>query len=136
MQSKPSVFFILFGLALGGCDPTETAAPAEISLLGVDTLISTESGLLAQPVAMTVGSDGTLFVLDGQAAQVHRISNDGAILPSLGGEGSGPGEFQGPRTIQVRADTLWVVDGGNGRLQTLTTEGEPIATEWRRMAES
>jgi hypothetical protein len=128
MQSKPLVLLTLIGILLGGCDPAPTAAPAEIMLLEVDTLISTESGLLAQPVAMTVGSDGTLFVLDGQAAQVHRISSDGTILPSLGNAGSGPGEFQRPRTIRVRADTLWVIDGGNGRLQTLTTEGEPLST--------
>lgn len=119
---------ISLGVLMGGCDPAPASAPAEITLLGIDTLISTESGLLAQAAAMTVGSDGTLFVLDGQAAQVHRISSDGTLLPSLGQAGSGPGEFQRPRTIWVNADTLWVIDGGNGRLQALTTEGEPLSS--------
>ena len=128
MHRSLFIFLISLGYLAAGCDSPPSSAPAEITLSRVDTLISTESGLLAQPVAMAIGSDGTLFVLDGQAAQVHRISNDGTLLPSLGNAGSGPGEFQRPRTIRVNADTLWVVDGGNGRLQTLTTEGEFLST--------
>jgi len=79
-----------------GCESAPATSSPEITLLSVDTLISTESGLLSQPAAMVVGSDGTLHVLDGQSAQVHRVSPDGDLLPPIGSAGEGPGEFQRP----------------------------------------
>jgi uncharacterized protein (TIGR03663 family) len=42
----------------------------------------------------------------------------------LGGEGTGPGQFQQPRDIAVAEDgTLYVVDSGNHRIQHLETNG-------------
>lgn len=128
MNGKALGFLVVALVLISGCDSVQTTASEEVTLLGIDTLISTESGLLAQPVGMAVGTDGTVYVLDGQTAQVHRISPDGALLPSIGKTGEGPGEFQRPRTISVNSDTLWVIDGGNGRLQVLTTAGEPLST--------
>jgi sugar lactone lactonase YvrE len=126
MTPPRSLWFL--GFLMVACEPGPASTPAGISLLHVDTLISTASGLLAQPVAMAVGGDGTLFVLDGQAAQVHRISTDGTVLPTLGGLGSGPGELRRPSTLGVKGDTLWIVDAGNGRLQVWTADGRPIRT--------
>lgn len=113
---------------LGACGSHESAPPGEVTLSEIDTLITTQSGLLVQPVAMAVDREGTLLVLDGQMAQVHRVAADGSVLPSLGQQGSGPGEFQRPSALRLSGDTLWVIDSGNGRLQVLDIDGNSIET--------
>lgn len=125
------IHLLLFSLGLPALVATcgdETAHPRfeEISWSEVEVLISSESAVLAGPVDIAVGPDGTVFVLDGQDARIQPVDREGTLLSPIGGEGSGPGEFDSPSALYVAGDTLWVVDGGNGRLQALTPRGSFI----------
>lgn len=53
----------------------------------------------------------------------------GKLLAEIGTRGSGPGEFNLPRDIAVGPDgMLYVVDGGNFRVQVFDTEGKFVKT--------
>ena len=56
---------------------------------------------------------GIWFVLDRRGAQVHRISESGALLGSFGRRGEGPGELRRPLAIASHGDTVIVLDVGN-----------------------
>lgn len=68
-------------------------------------------------VASGITGGGMLLVYGG----------DGRVTRTIGRAGAGPGEF-GRRTslLIISGDTIHVVDDGNGRIQTLTGEGEFI----------
>lgn len=104
-------------------DDVADPLPEEVVWSNAETLISTESGLLAGPVDLAVGLDGTLYVLDGRDDLIQRVGPDGEILEPIGGSGSGPGELDGPVSFRVTGDRIRVVDRGNGRLQLLGTTG-------------
>ncbi len=92
----------------------------------VDTVVSTESGLLARASDLGLTRDGTLLVLDGGSHTLHLIAPDGSHLRTLGRMGAGPGEFSSPSSLAVQGDTVLVVDSRNGRLQTIALDGTPL----------
>jgi hypothetical protein len=59
----------------------------------VDTVVSTESGLLAMASDLALTGDGTLLVLDRNSHALHVIAPDGSHLRTVGRMGAGPGEF-------------------------------------------
>lgn len=61
------------------------------------------------------GPDGTLYILDQQASQVHAVDRDGRYAGPVGSEGQGPGEYQLPTglTVGPEGDVL-VRDTRNG----------------------
>lgn len=73
-------------------------------------------------------SDGRLAVLDAQAQELRIFSAGGAHLRTVGGAGSGPGEFgPGAGPVLVGAgDRLFVPDPLNQRLNRLTPGLEPL----------
>ena len=85
----------------------------------VSVIVATESEKLARPIDMVFDEDGLLWVLDYLAAQVLVLSPDGEPVRTIGRDGSGPREFKLPSAFALSQDTLRVVDGGNGRVQTL-----------------
>lgn len=59
--------------------------------------------------------DGTLAVLDCQAAEVRFSDAEGGFLEAVGGPGDGPGEFGRPsRLLAPTPGSLWVVDQARG----------------------
>ncbi len=58
----------------------------------------------------------------------HRVlvfnAKTGENLFNFGKRGSGPGEFNLPRAVAVGKDKLYVVDGGNFRIQIFDTKGK------------
>ena len=85
----------------------------------VSVIVSSESEILGRPTDMRVDESGRLWVLDYLAAHVLVLSADGELLETIGRDGSGPREFKRPGAFALSADTLRVVDTGNGRVQTL-----------------
>lgn len=79
------------------------------------------------PRGVGVGSNGTVYVLDGQVQVVERFASDGAYLGSIGRKGGGPGEFEFPTGVSVRGDTLLVRDFRKGGFARLRADGEPLA---------
>lgn len=74
--------------------------------------------------------DGRLVVLDQQAQEVRIFSPGGEHLRTVGGPGSGPGEFgnqAGPVLIGT-GDTLYIPDLSNQRVNRFTPDGEPLGS--------
>ncbi len=82
--------------------------------------------------SVTVDPKGDrIYVVDigGVASDAHRVrvfdAQDGKHLFDFGKRGSGPGEFNLPRDVAVgRDDLLYVVDGGNFRIQVFDRNGK------------
>lgn len=75
---------------------------------------------------MGILSDGRIAVLDQQGQHVKLFSPQGDYLATIGGPGSGPGEFgpgSGPLLVGP-GDSLFVPDLGNQRVNRLTPDGE------------
>jgi len=95
----------------------------EVEVLGGPD--AAQEALLAKPIALVCGPDGTRYVLDGKDARILRFGADGAFLGSFGRQGAGPGEFASPADLTILSDNnLLVADSGNSRLSRFTLEGE------------
>lgn len=63
--------------------------------------------------------DGTVAVIDERAMYVSYFDSDGEFLRTFGGPGDGPGEFNGPALLGLRADTLWIFDERQQRVTSV-----------------
>lgn len=82
---------------------------------------------LASNVPLAVNSNGVMFVLDGAAGAVYRISL-GQKAIRIGGKGWGPGEYLEPVAIGWLHDTLWVSDKRALRVTLVPAWGAGPAT--------
>jgi len=72
--------------------------------------------------------DDGVFVVDRQASKIHRLTLDGQTRVALGEPGAGPGQYRRiVDAVPTRAG-LFVVDGGNGRVEVLSADGEILAS--------
>ncbi len=79
------------------------------------------------PTGVATTPDGEIFVSDGYGnARIHRFDRSSRLLSSWGGRGTEAGMFAVPHFIEYEqgADTLWVCDRENDRIQIFTREGE------------
>ncbi|MDH3296973.1 MAG: TolB-like 6-bladed beta-propeller domain-containing protein [Gemmatimonadota bacterium] len=92
-----------------------------------------DGAALGLPMRLAVAGD-RLIVLDPLAAQaVHVLdARSGALLESFGSRGDGPGEFRGPRSVDVLpgGDAFWVHDLNRQR-STLFSVDPPETTAYR-----
>ena len=80
-------------------------------------------------------SNGRIVVGDAQASEVRFFDAAGRFLHSVGGRGSGPGEYTYfSRVVAYRADTLVVIDREGGRNTVLDPEGKYVRS-FRRTVE-
>lgn len=90
----------------------------------------------SRPAGLTVNPQGTkVFVVDtgGVKSDKHRIvvfdAQTGTFLYTISKRGSAAGELNLPREATIAADgNLYVVDGGNFRIQVFTQEGKYLRT--------
>ena len=120
---------VLLLSTLLACGDTGADGPVRSVVVGVQTVISTESELLAHPTDLTVDSRGRLYVLDGQNSQVVVLDSAGSMERQFGRPGAGPGELNRPAAIAVQGDTVVVLDSGNGRIQRWRTSGEFVGVQ-------
>lgn len=74
------------------------------------------------------GPDGELWIVDRRGARIVRVARDGGSGEDLLRRGRGPGEFQMPHALAVRADGhVLVGDVLNTNLQLLDPNGRLIA---------
>jgi hypothetical protein len=88
--------------------------------------------LLGDVSGLAVGSDGTVYVIDGQARELRAYDAEGRYQRTLAGPGEGPGELNDPSGggIAVLSDGRVVVrDPGNARLQVFSADGSE-SWEW------
>jgi hypothetical protein len=73
-----------------------------------------------------------LFVVSAGFAEETGTAQAGirfTFLASWGGEGSGPGQFKSPESLDVDpSGNLYVADTGNNRIQKLDAAGNPLAS--------
>ena len=93
-------------------------------------------GDINRPAGLGVRGDGTrVYAVDigGSSNETHRIvmynGKNGDLLSIIGKRGDKSGEFNLPRDVTVTPDgSMYVVDGGNFRVQKLDADGKFIST--------
>ena len=74
-----------------------------------------------------VASDGTIYVLDFQAAEVRVFDSDGQYLRTIARRGEGPGEITEANGIILSGDTLlWIHDHGKWTIIGVDLAGEEV----------
>ena len=92
------------------------------------------AGMFDRPAGLTVNRDGSrIYVVDtgGVSSDRHRItvidSKSGATIQTISSRGSEEGKLNLPRDATIGVDgNLYVVDGGNFRVQIFNSQGEYI----------
>lgn len=80
-----------------------------------------------EPNAVSVGSEA-VYVVDQAASQVHFVGLDGQPLGSVGRPGGGPGEYRRIVAAIPTAAGVFVVDGGNTRVDVLASSQATLAS--------
>ena len=78
---------------------------------------------LTQVGSAAVDRAGRLYVGQPRESVVKVFDPSGRLLRTLGRRGQGPGEFQLVGAIGLRADSLWVSDGGLRRVSLFSPDG-------------
>ena len=88
----------------------------------------TAEAILYQPTDVAVSADGTVFVADAGAHHIKVFEADGIWRHNLGGEGQGPGEFDGSDIrLTIAGGRLIAHDTGNDRFSVWTLDGAYVA---------
>lgn len=122
---KP-IIVILIVLFLTGCGRESTTPFEEYIVEGAETIISFEDDLLAAPVGIIYDNEGNLYIADVGLNQILAFSVKTGEHEIIGRQGQGPGEFNGPVRVQLKTDTLFIVDYMNHRIQIFDTGGNYI----------
>ena len=74
--------------------------------------------------AVTVDSNGAIWVLDKKKKRCAKLDEAGKVLTSFGGSGSGAGQFSNPTSIAVASSGLiFVADRGNRSVLVFRADG-------------
>ena len=77
--------------------------------------------------SVAIGSDGTVYAVESREKRIRVYSPDGRLLRSMGGAGSGPGEFRYAPTIGVIGDTIWALEMAARRITLFRRNGEIVS---------
>lgn len=104
-------------------------------LFRLGTLAEEGPELFGQVSAVSLGREGDLYVLDGQASEVRVFGADGTYRRTLGRLGEGPGELNRPAGMAVDSEgRLWVMNWGNARYTAFEASTGELHRETRRLA--
>lgn len=90
-----------------------------------------EKGQFARIRAMTLGTDGLLYVADACNHRVQVFTRDGEWVRMFGEAGEGEGELSYPYDVAFSpgpTPSLYVVEYGNQRVQKFTADGRSLGT--------
>ena len=85
------------------------------------------NGQLKYPTALTVDSNGDIWVVDNGNDRVEEFSETGSYVTQFGSKGSGNSEFIEPAAIAISEGSVYVVDQGNDRVEQFSTAGSYIS---------
>jgi len=84
-----------------------------------------EYSVLDRPMALTLDSEGRIFIVDAVNHRVVVYNRDGELLWTFGEPGREPGKMRYPYDLAVGEDgMLYVCEYGNSRISRWTPEGE------------
>jgi hypothetical protein len=75
-----------------------------------------------------LGQGGAIVVLDGGDDVVKLFDSAGRALRTMGGTGEGPAEFSAAWLLELRGDTVRVLDTDQRKIVTFSLSGELLAT--------
>lgn len=81
-----------------------------------------------EPSAVRV-DENSAYVLDPRASQVHVVGLDGSPRFAIGRPGEGPDEYDGLTAAVPTSSGLFVVDGGNSRLDVRDRAGTTVRSQ-------
>lgn len=122
-------FFIVLGASLvascghdSGIEPQSQVVSTvrQISILGDNTF-------LGKSIGGIVIRDGSMYVSDSQNSRVMAIKGN-EVIQEFGRIGSGPGEYTYPGPLFIAADSLYVHDGLNRRINMYSLTGHFLRT--------
>ncbi len=136
----PLVCLSLSALLLASCtdrvqpDATSTGSltlPVVTDTLAPDLVVGREDGrpeeAFGQIADIEVAADGSIHVVDRQAAAIRVFDSEGRFVRSVGRAGDGPGEFRQAGQLAVSTDgTLWLYDYALRSLIALDSLGTEI----------
>ena len=77
------------------------------------------------PLDVTVGSDGSVYVLDSGNFRVQKLTREGEFVESWGGAGDLLGHFGMPRSIAMdEEDNIYISDAQFGNVQIFNNKGK------------
>ncbi len=113
MTTKIRIVLFLFTILLATISVHAISARYILSLGNIPG----KEGALKDPVAVTFGVDGNIFITDALRNSVLKYSPDGRFMGEIGGAGTGDGQFDAPYGISRRIGFgLFVCDSHNRRL--------------------
>jgi hypothetical protein len=109
--------------------PTPLGGPGEISLALRWSQEGPESGEIWEAPRRVRVFRGMVYLTDRQASRVHRITSEGVLRSSFGEPGEGPGQYLRIIDAVPTEGGLFVVDGGNARVEVLDEAGDRIGSQ-------
>lgn len=136
-QTFGTAVALLIAAATVGCDQPGPPPSPEVPVHHVEsaeTVVSTESGLIAAGSGIHVDASGAVWISDRIDHRVLSVDPEGEELVSWGREGEGPGELQRPEGVAVSDNEVIVLDFQNRRVQAFGLDGEylrsvPVPTQ-------
>ena len=90
----------------------------------------TSDGKFDYPYGVAVGTNGYVYVSDGNNHRIQMFTNSGEFKAKWGSSGVDDGQFNNPSGIATDPDgNVYVADSGNNRIQKFSSTGHFI-TKW------
>ena len=110
--------------AIDSVGPEVAEAHVDLQFGSVD---GDDPNLTFGAIRVQAAGDGTIYVLDQQAAEVRVFDSDGRYLRTIVRRGEGPGEIGGANGIFLSGDTLlWINDTRQFTIIGVNTDGEEV----------
>lgn len=77
---------------------------------------------------VNTGRDGRIYIAQAQTHNVRIYEPDGRFVRTIGGKGSGPGEFERLGVPLWRGDSLYISDSMHRRVTMFSADGDLLAT--------
>jgi len=95
-----------------------------IKELTIDDKSLPQDVFFESPAKLAFDADNNIYVSDYRSTNIKMFDPSGKFVKTLGREGQGPGEFQGPYYMSISKDRIAVYDLRNRRISILKPDGE------------